>query len=75
MALAGLSTKNNHSCISRDCSMCLLLKSLLQVGFYLRALLSVGKLVGQEEQEEAVDRVRQVLARHYTHLTQRYRIV
>ena len=45
------------------------------MGFYLRALLSVGKLVGQEEQEEAVDRVRQVLARHYTHLSQRYRIV
>ena len=45
------------------------------MGFYLRALLSVGKLLGQEEQEEAVDRVRQVLARHYTHLSQRCRVV
>lgn len=41
---------------------------LWPVGFYLRALLSVSKLVGQKE--EALDRVRQVLARHYTHLSQ-----
>ena len=35
-------------------------------------VLSVGKLLGQEE---ALDRVSQVLARHYTHLTQRCRVV
>jgi len=38
------------------------------VGFFLRALLKVGKLVGEPEHQEAKAVVSSVLARHYSHL-------
>eukprot|EP00092_Neocalanus_flemingeri_P012105 GFUD01013053.1.p1 GENE.GFUD01013053.1~~GFUD01013053.1.p1 ORF type:complete len:1475 (+),score=544.67 GFUD01013053.1:73-4497(+) len=38
------------------------------VGFFLRALLKVGKLVGEPEYQSAVSVANSVLARHYSHL-------
>jgi len=38
------------------------------VGFYLRALLSVSKLLGEKEKKEAAETVTGVLSKHYGHL-------
>merc|ERR1719348_1921940 len=38
------------------------------VGFFLRALLKVGRLLGDQEYQEATNTARTVLARHYRHL-------
>ena len=38
------------------------------VGFFLRALLKVGRVLGEQEYKSALDTVRMVLARHYQHL-------
>jgi len=38
------------------------------VGFYLRALLRVSRLLGEKEQKQAVETVTGVLSKHYSHL-------
>jgi len=38
------------------------------VGFFLRALLKVGRVLGEQEYKTALGTVRMVLARHYQHL-------